>query len=280
MKANFEKGTKVCSRKNCKFVGLEQPISNFGICKDSSDGLNWACKNCCNLSSLIGNRKLGMKQVNIKHRANFETGLKICSNPKCEFGGQVQPLYNFNKNRSKLDGLSFWCKFCQKKYRYDTKEDLKNYRKNRTKEISIYNKQYILINREKITTRRRERRRLNFIEKLKDNLRRRLNRILKQKSFTNKLKLSQYLGCTLPELKLHLENQFQPGMTHENHGYGEDKWHVDHIVALKWCEVYNLDKTLNIELTVKRLCELFHYTNLQPLWQPDNFKKNKNLQII
>ena len=58
MKADFEKGTKVCPK--CK---MKLPIEMFGKCKTSSDGLNHYCKKCASrricdyLKSEKGRRK-------------------------------------------------------------------------------------------------------------------------------------------------------------------------------------------------------------------------------
>ena len=73
------------------------------------------------------------------------------------------------------------------------------------------------------------------------------------------------LGCSIEELKQHLESQFQPGMTWNN--WSRDGWHIDHIKPLA-----NFDLTKEEEL--KKAC---HYTNIQPLWAEDNLSKgNKN----
>ena len=70
------------------------------------------------------------------------------------------------------------------------------------------------------------------------------------------------LGCTISELKIYLENKFQPGMTWEN--YGQFGWHIDHIKPLS-----------SFDLTDrKQLLEACHYTNLQPLWWQDNLSKS------
>ena len=42
---------------------------------------------------------------------------KICSCKTCGRAGKEQPLPAFNKNKSKKDGLSVWCKECCKKYK-------------------------------------------------------------------------------------------------------------------------------------------------------------------
>lgn len=69
------------------------------------------------------------------------------------------------------------------------------------------------------------------------------------------------LGCSIPEFKKHIEKQFQPGMTWENHGL--HGWHLDHIKPLAAFDLTDREQVL----------EVCHYTNIQPLWAEDNFKK-------
>ena len=74
------------------------------------------------------------------------------------------------------------------------------------------------------------------------------------------------LGCSIAELKIHLENQFKPGMTWDNHSF--EGWHVDHIIPLSKFNLTN--KT--------ELLEACHYTNLQPMWAFDNMSKGARVQ--
>lgn len=69
------------------------------------------------------------------------------------------------------------------------------------------------------------------------------------------------LGCSIDELKQHLESLFQPGMSWENWSY--NGWHIDHIIPLA---SFNLRDR-------EQLLKACHYTNLQPLWGIDNLKK-------
>jgi hypothetical protein len=71
------------------------------------------------------------------------------------------------------------------------------------------------------------------------------------------------LGCSDADLKWHLESLFTEGMTWENYG----EWHVDHI---KPCSSFNL-----LDAAEQRKC--FHYSNLQPLWAIDNFRKSNKV---
>lgn len=70
----------------------------------------------------------------------------------------------------------------------------------------------------------------------------------------------ELLGCTIPELRSHLESQFRPGMTWENYG---PVWHVDHV---RPCASFDL-----LDPVQQRAC--FHYTNLQPLFMMENLTK-------
>lgn len=73
------------------------------------------------------------------------------------------------------------------------------------------------------------------------------------------------LGCTIPELIIHLEKQFQSGMSWDN--WTTDGWHIDHIIPL-----FSFDLTDR-----EQLLKACHYTNLQPLWALDNIRKGAKL---
>lgn len=80
----------------------------------------------------------------------------------------------------------------------------------------------------------------------------------------------ELIGCSFEALRGHLEKQFQkgksiegkfyPDMTWENRG---TVWHVDHI---KPCASFDLADPVQ-----QKLC--FHYSNLQPLFAPENLSK-------
>lgn len=74
------------------------------------------------------------------------------------------------------------------------------------------------------------------------------------------------IGCSLPELKSHLQKEFKPGMSWDNYAFA---WHIDHILP---CIMFNL--TLFSE---QEKC--FHWSNLQPLWRKDNLRKSGKFDI-
>ena len=52
-------------------------------------------------------------------------------------------------------------------------------------------------------------------------------------------------------------------MTWDNYGQGDDKWNIDHVIP---CAKFDL-----VREEEQRKC--FYWTNLQSLWQPENFEK-------
>lgn len=170
---------------------------------------------------------------------------------------------------------SYWSHKAKKYYKQNSCKKCKNiyselYRKNHKEEFKKYNKNYCKRNPQKRKESVRKARKQNEYNKkrkkrdklfhLKTNLRCRLNSALKVKKWHKNTHFAQYVGCTLIELKVHLEMQFHTGMTWNNYG----KWHIDHIIPLASAK------------TVPELENLFHFSNLQPLWAYDNMKKGAN----
>lgn len=79
-----------------------------------------------------------------------------------------------------------------------------------------------------------------------------------------KNRTTEMLGCSIQEMKNHLQKRFVRGMTWENHG---THWHVDHIIPL--CE-FDFSNPIQAALAT-------HYTNLQPLWARDNLMKSDRI---
>jgi len=99
--------------------------------------------------------------------------------------------------------------------------------------------------------------------KLAKNLRTRLNSALKG-NFKRGSAVRD-LGCSIAELKTHLEKQFQPGMSWKNWGKEEGCWQIDHIVDLnRW--------DLRDPLQIKEACR---FENLRPLWRHENLSRSR-----
>lgn len=132
------------------------------------------------------------------------------------------------------------------------------YTKNSSK-IKQRSKVYREKNKTKINTYFKNRRAADIQFKISQNLRNRFGKLFRCSKRPGSA--VKDLGCSIEQLKQHLESKFQPGMTWDNYGlYG---WHVDHIVALAKFDLTDQQQFL-------KAC---HYTNLQPLWAEDNIKK-------
>lgn len=140
--------------------------------------------------------------------------------------------------------------------------------KSKRKEKAHYaavNKKWRMLNKDKIRANKRrhywKQKENNILFRIKESVRGRIRRIIKTKYLHKDSKVHDYLGCTLEQFKIHLESQFQEGMTWDNYG----KWHIDHIIPI------SSGNTLN------EIYKLNHYTNFQPLWASDNIKKGAKI---
>ena len=80
-------------------------------------------------------------------------------------------------------------------------------------------------------------------------------------------KTTWMIGCSLLELRRHLESQFRLGMNWHNYG---PVWVLDHIVPLS---KFNLFRNAEV-------LRAFHYSNLQPLFDFENRRKGTSQPAI
>lgn len=92
-------------------------------------------------------------------------------------------------------------------------------------------------------------------------LRTRIIMALKRQCTSKSKRTHELIGCTITELRTHIEKQFKPGITWDN--WTKYGWHIDHI---KPCDSFDLT-----DIEQQKVC--FHYTNLQPLWCKENWSK-------
>lgn len=207
----------------------------------------------------------------------------------CKKCGIEKKNSEFYKSKRIKNGYSTMCNECRKeyynKYKQNNPDKIKEYTKRtyekhkekRLKQIEEYrlknidkvkerNKNWKNKNKERIkiarNKRNKERRRTDEIYRLTTNIGNRMRLHLKKDNKNERT--IKYIGCTPTELKCHLENQFTEGMSWEN--YGKYGWHIDHIIPL-----------FTGKDNKEEIIKLCHYTNLQPLWCEDNYKKSKNI---
>ena len=189
---------------------------------------------------------------------------KICK--KCN---KDKDLSEFNKLSSSKDGHKPRCRECcadensvwYKKNKEDVDKRNKEYKENHKEEEIYRNKIYYQNNKKRCGDSNRKyafnraREDINF--RMRKNLRTRLYRAIKGGQKTGSA--IGDLGCSIDELKTHIELKFLPGMTWDNYG----KWHIDHIEPLCSFDLTDAEQ-------LKSAC---NFSNLRPLWGKDNLLK-------
>jgi len=186
-----------------------------------------------------------------------------------------------NITPSSIKNQNYKCKPCQKQYRIDNKEKMREWQKeyykanrekiidaskrsiaNRKDEVKEYLKEWnndnpnygnewYHKNKEHMKVKCKEYHSKNMLNpeyKLKQNVRSRIHRYLKEDKTKHTI---EYLGCSIPHYKTYLQQQFDEVMTWDNYG---THWEIDHI--------HPLAKGGS-----------FHYTNTQPLTIKENRRK-------
>jgi len=201
---------------------LPHDTTHFARDKNQKGGFYFQCKEC------------GGWEFKDTDELVPKDGMKLC--PKCRRTLPCTADYFFRKSKCSY-GLQSRCKDCAKAYRKEkgySSEATKNRSKDRWNTDPNYKMASLLRNR--------------IYYALKDN----------RKSAST----MELLGCTIDELKLHLESLFTDGMTWGTHGI--NGWHIDHV---KPCAMFDLSDS-------RQQKECFNYKNLQPLWMTENLVKH------
>lgn len=186
---------------------------------------------------------------------------KVCY--KC---GVTKPIDYFRIDNSIKSGRSRTCKSCVNKHsksyynqRSSCDIDWKSKRSNSTKRWRSQNRQAH-------NTYQRTRNARNLTARLFRNVNRAILASLRGEYKSEST--IRLLGCTIKEFKKHLESQFQPGMTWENYGNGENRWNIDHLIPTSWINAYDAD----------HLRLVSHRWNMRPMWSQDNSKRGNLLR--
>lgn len=249
------KGVQMIELKKCTKCKQQKEVINFRKSKAGKNGLYPQCKDC------VKQYESGkMKEYNKQYRLDNKDKMK-------EYKKEYRKNNSeYLRNKSKITRET-------KSY----KESVKEFRAKNKDHIVEYNKQYYENNRVEILKNRKqrnqtdyaksyrnqykkERRQSDICYKLTGNIQGRIKQSLKRNlKSKNTIEL---IGCTIEELKLHIENQFKDGMTWENYGFYT--WHIDHI---RPCASFDLS-----DPEQQKIC--FNYKNMQPLWAHENLSKH------
>tara|TARA_R110002153_G_scaffold269051_1_gene434397 strand:+ start:65 stop:895 length:831 start_codon:yes stop_codon:yes gene_type:complete len=266
--------------KKCSKCKLEKEFSEFNKTKSCKEGLSSYCKSC-NVITLKEWRFNNPSPSTIRIYKSKELakelllkGKKKCS--KCKEIKSKTLFYNSTKQKQ--------CKSCIRDYhkkRRNKKREEKNKLREETKHIREANKKkrqklYYINNKEKYekyykqnknklnkqsTKNHNKRYSKDNLYRFKCLLRSRTSNAFTKSRWNKNTSNEEMLGCSYETAFKHIERQFIYGMNWKNQG----EWHIDHIIPLASAK------------TEKRVKELCHYTNLQPLWALDNLRKSDSI---
>jgi len=252
---------KLPSNKKCGWCDIEKPLSEFHVRKKNGrETPRNECKGCYRGRR---NKKYHLTKEDTKEKRYLYSRREGVLEKRRLYGKNRELLLQQElrlKRRERYKENSEKIKEKRKKY----------YIKNKEKVIELNNK-YLLNNKSRL----RAAQRINHSRRKKEDisysilkvLRTRVSAAVKNKGIKCQ-KTVHLVGCTMPELLVHLEQRFMDGMSWRNYGYYG--WHIDHI---KPCKNFDLSKP-----DEQKKC--FHFTNLQPLWWIDNIKKGARLDYV
>jgi hypothetical protein len=183
---------------------------------------------------------------------------------------QVQKnIDDFNRDKSRKDGLQNRCKECKRATDRKYVSEHKEQNKKRSREWRSSNKVQAQENIKKwISSHPNEYREIQKRswrkQYNKNKLKKLVSGYIKQalhNPATSK-KIFAKLGYTPEQLKQHLESLFLEGMNWDNYG---SEWHIDHIIPQSWLPYTSLEDD--------NFMKCWSLSNLQPLWAKDNISK-------
>jgi len=196
--------------------------------------------------------------IKASNKDGYNTECKICHNQKTRTRYATNPEKKLAKNKQ-------WKENNLEQFKVISKICCKRWKENNLERWTELKKKY----RPKEKEQRRFKYNTDPLFKLNEILRNRLYETLSRHH--NSKTLLKYVGCSIPELKEHLEKQWQEGMSWANWGAEHNKgfrcWHIDHKICL---DSFNFTNEEEIK-------KAWHYSNLQPLWQKDNLSKGNRL---
>ena len=220
--------------KICRVCGTPKYINEFHKKKGTSDGHRNECKECVKDIQRKYKEAPGFKEKQKEYDKNRykENSDKILERKK-EYHKENREKILLQKEQYRNDPVNLdRIKEYLINYRIENKDKLKEWRQNNKSSLAKNQENYRINNPHIVAWRSV------------------LYSTLKRLGTEKQGHTIDILGYSALDLKEHIENQFESGMSWDNHG----EWHIDHVKG-----VINFDS----DIDVKIVCAL---DNLRPLW--------------
>ena len=238
--------TKICTL--CK---IDKDISCFRTKKNKGKEILYSwCREC--------EREYNKKLSNKYYEKNKDKIKKYYQEKKNAIQEKRKSYIEENREKARIRS---------KIYYENNKEKISQYRKDNAEKRILYDKEYYENNKKSILEKdkkyKQNKRKTDYIYRIKERIRNNINTSFKKKSYIKKEKTSKIIGLEIDDFIKYLLQTFK-----NNYGYEWDKKepvHIDHIIPLA---------TAKTEEDIIKLC---YYTNLQLLKAEDNLKKGKKI---
>lgn len=197
---------------------------------------------------------MGNREENLKKARDWK------ANNKEKVTAYRKRYWEENKEREKLT-LKLWKESNSDKYIRSKRESDKKYRERNLDKTRLYRQN----NKFERNLRERERYYNDISYNIKIKLRASFRQAFNLQGLSKKERVLKYIGCSLDELKKHLEKKFRQGMNWDNNT--NEGWHIDHILPVSSFDHSNEEQ----------IGKCWHYSNLQPLWAMDNYRKSDKI---
>ena len=183
---------------------------------------------------------------------------------KCSKCGIISMKSIFHKSKLTKNGVRSECIICRRKYYIENQEKSKKcYSENRDR-INNNQKLYKKQNRAKINLYEKKRRETDFVYKIANSLRVRINKTIRSQNVRKTNKTFALLGCSHSFLRLWIESQLYGETTLENYG---KIWCLDHFLPIV---SFNL-------LDENDIKKCFNWIYLRLMYIKDNISKGSKI---
>jgi hypothetical protein len=259
---------KVCSKCN-----RELPVGAFSVRKTGK--LRSSCKQC-EAAAVAEYRKTEQGKQKVQEYQQSDRGKETRKAAQANYNKTPNRKITMNRYLESEKGIQKRAEYAQspegKAIRDKVVQDFRKTDKykaivNRHKQTQLYKDTTAAYNksdkRKQSALEYHRRRRQQAGEKLNDAIKTGIYKGLKHNK--NGHKWESLVGYTLQDLMVHLEMQFQPGMTWDNYG----EWHVDHRIPKAAFTFTNpCDSSFLI---------CWGLDNLQPMWASENMSKRDKI---
>jgi hypothetical protein len=253
--------------KKCTKCEQVKSLDEFPNNKNRRDGKDSRCKSCKNRYNEIKRSKNPLCFNMILYSFNPIFSFVSTNQKKCTKCKVVKNLDKFTGAKNTKSGKHSSCKSCAIKYVIKNKDKMDLYKEKRKHKKKLYReknkehqsnifKVWRIKNKEKINERTRNRKKTDFLFKLRCNISSNINNSLRIKGYSKNTKTSNILKC-----EYNFFIKWLNGLASNGYTYGIGELHLDHVVPISLAETEHETLLLN------------HYSNFQLLTGNENVTK-------